>query len=74
MINLEIWYFYDYSFMIETGAIDEREQTMTSNLVMTHLNNDDNKYKSDTISYISLAKQIGMIDYLQIIVIVVAWL
>ena len=25
MINLEIWYFYDYSFMIETGAIDERE-------------------------------------------------
>lgn len=74
MINLEIWYFYDYSFMIETGAIDEREQTMTSNLVMTHLNNDDSNYKSDTISYISLAKQIGMIDYFQIIVIVVAWL
>ena len=41
---------------------------------MTHLNNDDSNYKSDTISYISLAKQIGMIDYFQIIVIVVAWL
>ena len=47
---------------------------MTSNLVMTHQNYDDSNYKSDTISYISLAKQIGMIDYLQIIVIVVEWL